>query len=219
MSPTAAARTSQASAPSLRDRLKDPSLLRDRCYIDGAWVGTPSRPVTNPVNGVELAKVPVMSTTEATEAVEAAELRSGDQLLLANDKPVHSAYDWVFAINFPGGWIEVLRDGQRVRIEGFSAGALGISIATAKRRCARTAPRSASTPCMRRGTATRGASLTPIPWHVQCTSTWLRPTRSSPIMGSRPSAGLGAEPRKRSQLCSSSTGWRLRSSVSTLPKI
>ena len=63
----------QASAPSLRDRLKDPSLLRDRCYIDGAWVGTPSRPVTNPVNGVELAKVPVMSTAEATQAVEAAE--------------------------------------------------------------------------------------------------------------------------------------------------
>src|SRR5260370_4447072 len=73
MSPTAAARTSQPSAASLRDRLKDPTLLRDRCYIDGAWVGTPSRPVTNPVNGVELAKVPVMSTAEATQAVEAAE--------------------------------------------------------------------------------------------------------------------------------------------------
>ena len=59
--------------PSLHDRLKDPSLLRDRCYIDGAWVGTPSRPVTNPVNGVELAKVPALSTAEATQAVEAAE--------------------------------------------------------------------------------------------------------------------------------------------------
>ena len=73
MSPTAAARTSQASAPSLRDRLKDSSLLRERCYIDGAWVGTPVNPVTNPVNGVELAKVPKMSTAEATQAVEAAE--------------------------------------------------------------------------------------------------------------------------------------------------
>ena len=62
-----------ASTPSLHDRLKDPSLLRDRCYIDGAWVGTPSRPVTNPVNGVELAKVPALSTAEATQAVEAAE--------------------------------------------------------------------------------------------------------------------------------------------------
>src|SRR5258707_8075193 len=73
MSQTAAARTSQASAPSLRDRLKDPSLLRDRCYIDGVWLGTPANPVTNPVNGVELGKVPKMSTAEATQAVEAAE--------------------------------------------------------------------------------------------------------------------------------------------------
>jgi succinate-semialdehyde dehydrogenase/glutarate-semialdehyde dehydrogenase len=73
MTPTAAARTSQASAPSLRDRLKDSSLLREQCYIDGAWTGTPANPVTNPVNGVELAKVPKMSTAEATLAVEAAE--------------------------------------------------------------------------------------------------------------------------------------------------
>src|SRR6201992_370912 len=73
MTPIAAARTSQSSTPSLRDRLKDPSLLRELCYIDGAWVGTPANPVTNPANGVELAKVPKMSTKEATEAVEAAE--------------------------------------------------------------------------------------------------------------------------------------------------
>src|SRR3977135_3785858 len=74
MTPTAAAaRAPQSSAPSLRDRLKDPSLLREQCYIDGVWTGTPAKPVTNPVNGVELAKVPVMSTAEATQAVEAAE--------------------------------------------------------------------------------------------------------------------------------------------------
>ncbi|MFT2520818.1 aldehyde dehydrogenase family protein, partial [Escherichia coli] len=42
-------------------------------YIDGAWVGTSAKAVTNPVNGVELAKIPVMSTAEATQAVEAAE--------------------------------------------------------------------------------------------------------------------------------------------------
>ena len=72
MNPPVAARA-PASTPSLHDRLKDPSLLRDRCYIDGAWVGTPSRPVTNPVNGVELAKVPALSTAEGTQAVEAAE--------------------------------------------------------------------------------------------------------------------------------------------------
>src|ERR1700748_1141296 len=71
MTPTAAARASQPAPSPLR--LKDPSLLREHCYIDGTWVGTPSRPVTNPVNGVELAKIPVMSTAETTQAVEAAE--------------------------------------------------------------------------------------------------------------------------------------------------
>ena len=46
----------------LRDRMKDSSLLREQCFIDGAWAGTPSNPVTNPVNGIELAKVPKFST-------------------------------------------------------------------------------------------------------------------------------------------------------------
>ena len=36
MNPPVAARATQASQPSLRDRLKDPSLLREHCYIDGA---------------------------------------------------------------------------------------------------------------------------------------------------------------------------------------
>src|SRR3954470_16469374 len=72
MTPTAAVRSTPAT-PSLRDRLNDPSLLREQCYIDGAWVGTSANPVTNPVNGVELAKVPKMGADEATQAVEAAE--------------------------------------------------------------------------------------------------------------------------------------------------
>jgi len=79
-------------------------------------------------DGAVLDSVRVIITAVQPQQPKAAELRPGDQLLLANDKPVHSAYDWVFAINFPGGWIEVLRDGQRVRIEGFTAGALGISL-------------------------------------------------------------------------------------------
>ncbi|MFN5720848.1 MAG: succinate-semialdehyde dehydrogenase (NADP(+)), partial [Bradyrhizobium sp.] len=55
MTPPAAVRATQ-SAASLHDRLKDPSLLRDRCYIDGAWVGTPEFAVNNPATGVELIK-------------------------------------------------------------------------------------------------------------------------------------------------------------------
>lgn len=71
MTPTASARAAAPQSSSLS--LKDPSLLRDRCFIDGAWSGTPTTPVNNPVNGLELAKVPRMSTEEATAAVEAAE--------------------------------------------------------------------------------------------------------------------------------------------------
>ncbi len=72
MTPTAAARASQ-STHNLRDRLKDPSLLRDRCYIDGAWVGTPVFAVNNPASGAEIAKVPQLSADDCTRAVEAAE--------------------------------------------------------------------------------------------------------------------------------------------------
>ena len=71
MTTTAAARASQA-AP-FRERLKDASLLREACYIDGAWIGSPARPVVNPATGLELAKVPQLSADDATKAVESAE--------------------------------------------------------------------------------------------------------------------------------------------------
>ncbi|ABD05288.1 succinate semialdehyde dehydrogenase [Rhodopseudomonas palustris HaA2] len=72
MSPTAAARPSDA-ASSLRDRLKDPSLLREQCFIDGAWTGTAEIAVTNPANRQELGKIPDLGAAGATAAVEAAE--------------------------------------------------------------------------------------------------------------------------------------------------
>ena len=73
MTPTAAARASQQKTQNLRERLRDASLLRDRCYIDGAWVGTPVFSVNNPATGAELAKVPQMSAADCTQAIEAAE--------------------------------------------------------------------------------------------------------------------------------------------------
>src|SRR4051812_27463714 len=72
MTPTAAARAPEATGQSLRDRLKDPSLLREQGYIDGAWVGTPTFAVNNPATGVELAKVAQLGADDATKAVEAA---------------------------------------------------------------------------------------------------------------------------------------------------
>src|SRR5262245_19184180 len=48
------------------------SLLRNQCYVDGRWLGDPKLPVTNPANGEEIAKVPMMSAEDARGAVEAA---------------------------------------------------------------------------------------------------------------------------------------------------
>ncbi|GLH77781.1 NAD-dependent succinate-semialdehyde dehydrogenase [Bradyrhizobium sp. SSBR45G] len=72
MTPTAAARSTTSATSSLRDRLKDAALLREQCYIDGAWVGTPEFAVNNPATGAELAKVAQLGAEEATQAVEAA---------------------------------------------------------------------------------------------------------------------------------------------------
>ena len=66
MSPTSAAAQKTASHPSLRDRLKDASLLRAQCYSDGAWIGDGEIAVTNPATGETLASVPRFSTDEAT---------------------------------------------------------------------------------------------------------------------------------------------------------
>lgn len=54
--------------------LKDPSLLRFLCYIDGSWVGQSAAktPVTNPATGEVIAEVPVLGQTETEAAIEAA---------------------------------------------------------------------------------------------------------------------------------------------------
>ncbi len=57
----------------LRDILKDQSLLKDKCYIDGTWVsGSASIDVTNPVNEMVVGSVPKLGTAETRAAIEAA---------------------------------------------------------------------------------------------------------------------------------------------------
>ncbi len=56
--------------------LKDPSLLRQACYIDGQWVGADSGetfPVTNPATGAVIATVPRCGVAETERAVQAAD--------------------------------------------------------------------------------------------------------------------------------------------------
>ncbi|HSI14808.1 MAG TPA: serine/threonine-protein kinase [Chthoniobacter sp.] len=57
---------------------------------------------------------------------KSAELKVGDQLLTSNGTPMGSAYEWMLDRNFAGGYIEVLRDGQKLRIDGFEPGKLGV---------------------------------------------------------------------------------------------
>jgi succinate-semialdehyde dehydrogenase / glutarate-semialdehyde dehydrogenase len=54
-------------------KLNDMTLLVDRCYVGGAWIGDPADPVDNPADGTVLSRVPRFGAAEATRAVEAAE--------------------------------------------------------------------------------------------------------------------------------------------------
>src|SRR5260221_1009504 len=55
--------------------LKDPSLFRQQCYIDGKWADADSGksiPVNNPATGEILGTVPNMGAAETRRAIEAA---------------------------------------------------------------------------------------------------------------------------------------------------
>ena len=50
-----------------------PSLIREKCFIDGAWVGEPGLTVTNPATGDEIATVPSLGADETRDAIAAAD--------------------------------------------------------------------------------------------------------------------------------------------------
>jgi hypothetical protein len=76
-------------------------------------------------DGSAVGEVRVMIRAVTPIQPKSAELKAGDQLLTVNGEPLPSAYH-LSERSFPGGWLEVLRDGQRLRIEGFEAGSLGV---------------------------------------------------------------------------------------------
>ena len=54
--------------------LKDPSLLKDKCYVAGEWVGGAANiAVTNPVDESVVGYVPKLGAAETRRAIEAAE--------------------------------------------------------------------------------------------------------------------------------------------------
>lgn len=73
-------------------------------------------------------RVIITNVMPPADQPKSAELKAGDQFVAANGKPVTSAYAWAFAGSFPGGSIEVLREGRRIRIDGFAPGKLGVTL-------------------------------------------------------------------------------------------
>ena len=58
----------------LRNLIKDKSLLREECYINGKWVGSNDKiDVTNPATGDVIATVPKLGQVETAAAIVAAE--------------------------------------------------------------------------------------------------------------------------------------------------
>src|SRR5436309_12822943 len=58
-----------------QERLRDPDLVREACYIDGQWVGASHRPrilVDDPATGEPIGSVPRFGTGETRAAIEAA---------------------------------------------------------------------------------------------------------------------------------------------------
>lgn len=56
--------------------LKDPSLFRTLCHVDGQWIDADSgeqRPVHNPATGEEIGTIPNFGTAETRQAIDAAE--------------------------------------------------------------------------------------------------------------------------------------------------
>ncbi len=54
--------------------LKDPALLKDKCYVAGAWIGGAATiAVANPADGSVIGAVPKLGAAEARRAIEAAE--------------------------------------------------------------------------------------------------------------------------------------------------
>jgi succinate-semialdehyde dehydrogenase/glutarate-semialdehyde dehydrogenase len=62
----------------LKSTLRDPSLLVERAYVNGAWIEADDGAtiaVTNPADGSEIARVPALQAAETRRAIEAAESR------------------------------------------------------------------------------------------------------------------------------------------------
>jgi len=84
-------------------RLKDPALLKQKCYLNGQWLAADNGAVidvTNPATGEKLGTIPSMGTDETRRAIEAASnLLSTWQAVTARERSdiLHRWFDLIMA--------------------------------------------------------------------------------------------------------------------------
>ncbi len=74
--------------------LKDPSLFKTQCLINGEWQGTAVTPIYNPATGEEIGKVPNMGAEETTQAIAHAEAAYKEWSGLLAEKRSRILYKW-----------------------------------------------------------------------------------------------------------------------------
>mgnify|MGYP000582511012 CR=1 FL=1 len=73
-------------------KLKDPSLFKQQCYLNGEWVsGSETTEVTNPATGEVIGHVPKLGQAEAAKAIADANAASLRQAEKAGARPLHLA--------------------------------------------------------------------------------------------------------------------------------
>jgi len=78
-------------------KLNDPALLRQQCYIDGAWVDAASGQtieINNPATGEIIATVPSLSTAEVRGSIEAADAAWGAWRKKTGKERAHVMRTW-----------------------------------------------------------------------------------------------------------------------------
>jgi succinate-semialdehyde dehydrogenase/glutarate-semialdehyde dehydrogenase len=78
-------------------KLNDPTLLRERCYIDGAWTAADdgsTLPVHNPATGATLGVIPNLGVAETRRAIEAASAAQAPWAALTAKERANSLRRW-----------------------------------------------------------------------------------------------------------------------------
>ena len=80
------------------------TLARNKCYVDGQWVGEPKLPVTNKATGDIMARVPELGEAETRAAIDAANRAlPGWSKLIAKER-ARLVRRWTSSSSMPTSW-------------------------------------------------------------------------------------------------------------------